>query len=107
MHKQIVQIEAKLEWRATIGPSGAWVGVCEPLHLVVQADSWSELIAAGATTVQALFRDLLEDNELDGFLRAHGWRAADPLPARDGDVEFGYDLDFQRVSASDLALGPS
>jgi hypothetical protein len=88
----IVQIQAKaqVQWRAQKSPtSKRWIGVCEPMNLVMEADSLDELHGVIDEAMQLLLVDLLRDNELEQFLREHGWRARDiPVQAKPEDVRF-------------------
>lgn len=92
-----VTIEAKLAWRAAQSPvSNRWVGVCEELNLAMEADSLDELHSLIPETMHLLMLDLLEDDELDSYLRDKGWLASD-LPEQHGaDVEF--DVPFQLIA---------
>lgn len=59
------------------------------MNLVMEADSLDELHSVIEEAMQLLLVDLLRDNELDQFLREHGWRAQDiPVQARPEDVQF-------------------
>jgi hypothetical protein len=73
----IVSIEgqAQLEWHATVGPSGRWIGVCKAMNLASEAESLDELYSVINETMQLMLFDLLADNELDRFLKDHGWKA--------------------------------
>ena len=85
-----IQGQAQLQWRAQRSiVSRRWIGVCEPMHLVMEADSLDELHSVIDEAMQLMLVDLLRDNELDTFLREHGWRAQDiPIQTRPEDVEF-------------------
>lgn len=39
-------------------------------------------------TMDAVMKDLLADNELDSFLREHGWTAAGPIPSEPDNIRF-------------------
>ena len=45
------------------------------MKLVSEADSLDELHSVINETIQLILSDLLRDNELDAFLRDHGWKA--------------------------------
>lgn len=85
-----VRLQSQLQWHATKSPSsGRWIGVCHAMNLSVEADSLDELHNLIHETLQLVFLDLLEDNELDQFLRERGWRAANlPTQHVGRDVEF-------------------
>ena len=84
----IVRINAQIPWNVTQGSGGAWVGICEPLKLTVQSSSWAELMEDIAQTLNAVLNDLLSSNELEHFLKDHGWVLTDALPRRPQDVRF-------------------
>jgi len=89
---RVIHINANVTWNAFRGPSGAWVGVCDPLGLTVGGDTWSELLEASSQAIDLLLQDLLEESELESFLRTRGWLPTTPLPALGEDVSF--DLPF-------------
>ena len=84
-----VTIEANVGWRAQRSTtSQRWIGVCEELNLSMEADSLDELHSLIPETMHLLMIDLLEDNELDQYLRDRGWRS-NQIPAHDrDDIEF-------------------
>ena len=85
-----VEVDSQLQWRATqSAASGRWIGVCDALSLVMEADSLDELYSVIHEAVQLLMTDLLEDDELTQYFRARGWRAAN-MPSRSDirDVQF-------------------
>ncbi len=75
-----IQIQATINWLVQRTPSGAWVGVCDPLGLTVEASDEVELRSVIGEAQHYLFLDLLEDGELDRFLRERGWHATAPIP---------------------------
>jgi predicted RNase H-like HicB family nuclease len=67
-----ITINAKLLWvifqdRA----SRYWIGVCDVLRISVQGKTVAELHENIEDALNSLFKDLLERNELDSFLRQH------------------------------------
>jgi len=59
------------------------------MNLVMEADSLDELHSVIDEAMQLMLVDLMRDNELDQFLREHGWHAQDmPAQARPEDVQF-------------------
>lgn len=86
--KTLVRINANLQWRYTIGKGGNYVAVCDPLKLTLQAPTWAELMEDTADVLDAIFTDLLNSQELDRFLRSHGWALAGQIPARPDEVQF-------------------
>jgi predicted RNase H-like HicB family nuclease len=84
----MVQINADLRWNVVRGKGGAWVGICEPLKLTVQAQTWAELMEDIGHTLDAILKDLLVSNELSQFLQDHGWKLVGAIPARPEGVRF-------------------
>lgn len=86
----IVKVEghAQLQWRAERGTSGRWVGICDAMKLVTEADSLDDLRSLIDETMQMVLVDLLRDNELQKFLQEHGWRAQVPQQADPAEVRF-------------------
>ena len=85
-----IQIQARLAWLARKNTRGVWIGVCDALGLTLEAATDSDLKSLIEETHHTLFLDLLEDGELDAFLRDRGWQAMGPLPTHfpDGGVRF-------------------
>ena len=83
-----VRVDANVRWQILRGQGSNWVGVCEPLKLTVQGETWAELMEDIALTLNALLNDLLASDELDRFLRDRGWTLMGPLPARPDGVRF-------------------
>jgi predicted RNase H-like HicB family nuclease len=84
----VVRIQANLQWRCFTGQGGHWIGVCEPLKLTVQGDTWAELMEDIGNTLDAMLKDLLQSNELEKFLRDHNWSLIGPIPVRPKAVRF-------------------
>jgi hypothetical protein len=87
---QIQTTQAQLRWNARRSPTSTrWIGVCDAMNLVMEADSLDELHSVIDEAMQLMLVDLLRDNELDQFLREHGWQARDmPVQVRPEDVRF-------------------
>jgi hypothetical protein len=77
-----VHIEGKVQWGCFRAKGGSWIGVCDPLKLTVQADTWAELMEDIGHTLDAMLSDLLKTNELDKFLQVQGWQATGPIPRK-------------------------
>jgi hypothetical protein len=107
----IVKIETKLQstlrWAVKhSSTSQRYIGACEPLNIVLEADSLDEMYSLINESLQLLFADLLSDNELDAFLRKKGWTAVNLCEAGSSDgvtfdvpwelVAAGASRDFQR-----------
>lgn len=84
---RLVRVEANLGLTCFRAKSGRWVGVCEPLKLTVQADTWGDLLESFRDTLDAVLSDLLATNELRQFFRDKGW-VAGPIPRHDANVQF-------------------
>jgi len=70
----VIQIQANLQWRAERGVhSDRWIGFCDPLGISAEATTLDELHTLIPEAIHILMLDLLEDNELDGFLMERGW----------------------------------
>lgn len=69
----LMRIEANVAFRAYRNKDGIWAGVCDPLGLTVEGESWSELLQNIDETMNLMLRDLLKRGELNRFLRARGW----------------------------------
>ncbi len=97
-----VQVKANLQWTVHRGKSGVWIGICDPLKLTVQSETWAELMEDIGLTLNDVLRDLLVSNELPQFLRDRGWQLMESLPTRQDEVRF--DVPFFPVMAG--ANGP-
>jgi hypothetical protein len=103
-----VQIQGQLVWRMTRDPrSDRFVAVCDPLAITAEAETWSKLTEIIDEEVNALFRDLFEEGELQDFFRERGWRplADTPLPTsmpKEG-MRFDVPMDIQSVPFELLA----
>ena len=81
-----------------------FVGVCEPLKLTVEADTWGELMETIGETLDAVLVDLMKSNELPQFLNSHGWSLVTPLPAESKGIRF--DVPFTIPALMMGANGP-
>jgi hypothetical protein len=87
---QVIEVKTTVEWRVWRSPSsGRWIAVCDAMNLAMEADSLDELYSITNEAMHVLLTDLLEDNELDQFLRERGW-ATEHVPggARGRNVGF-------------------
>jgi hypothetical protein len=79
--------QAKVQWRTTKSTaSKRFVGVCDPMNLSIEANSLDELYSMIPETIHLLMRDLLDDNEIEPFLREIGWQFPGELPKATEDV---------------------
>lgn len=88
----VMHIEAEIPWRIDRADSELWVGICDPLGLTVESETWAELMEDIALTLDAMLNDLLSSNELDPFLRERGWTAHGPT--RDSAESVRFDVPF-------------
>jgi len=86
---RLVRVDGKIQWQCLRAKGGHWIGICDPLKLTVQADTWADLMEDIGHTLDAMLKDLLGSNELDAFLRDHGWKVIGSIPVRPTkDVRF-------------------
>lgn len=78
----VIRINTKLPLNCFKATSGDWIAVCQSLGITVQAETWSELMEDIGYTLDAMFQELLISNELETFLRDHGWEAAGQIPTQ-------------------------
>lgn len=98
-----VQIEGNILWQFAQDPeTQQWVGVCHHLNLNALGDTFAEVQACASDAMEGLFRDLLESNELDEFLRQNGWRVADGLPAPGQQARFDVPYRQERTTVKEL-----
>lgn len=103
--KKFIEVQANLVWNAHRDPkSGVWIGICEPLNLNAIGDTFAQMQECANEAMTLLFADLFEENELDAFLKQHGWRV-DPTPTPGGQVpQFDIPVDWRRQGQfSDMA----
>jgi len=89
-----------LQWRFTIGKGGNYVAVCDPLKLTLQAATWAELMEDTSDVLNSIFLDLLTSNQLESFLRTHGWSMLGQLPRQVENVRFDVPFFFVPEMAS-------
>jgi hypothetical protein len=84
-----ISLQAQVEWKFfRDDTSKHWIAVCDALKQTVSAETWAELNDSIAETLDLLFRELLEKDELASFLRSHGWRLNQPIPEHRRNVRF-------------------
>ena len=82
-----MRVQANVPWQVE-SSDDSWIGVCEPLKLTVEADTYGGLMESISETLDAVLADLMKSNELPRFLQSHGWRLITPLPTQVEDVRF-------------------
>lgn len=71
----MVSIHAAVTWRAVRSKrSPVWVGTCQDLGLVAEAESLDELYSSVMETMDLLFHDLVKEGDLDEFLSEKDWQ---------------------------------
>lgn len=102
----LVRIDTKLEWQIARDPSSnRWVGVCRPLAITAEGETWAELTSILAEIVSELLVDLYRDGELAKFLQDRGWQPLIALPTkmpREG-LKFDIPMDLKRVPVTTLS----
>jgi len=99
MQQLLIRIEANVPWKCFLAKGGNWVGVCDPLSLTVQSDTYASLMEEIGEALNAIFKDLLESQELPRFLQRHGWSPITPIPQDPSEVRFDIPFSAQRVSS--------
>lgn len=94
-----VLINAKLQWQYFRSKNGNYIGVCDPLKITLQADTFSDLTEEINITLNALMKDLLSEGELDRFLRDRGWTAVG-LPTGPMNVRFDVPFSIEAMKAN-------
>ena len=85
----VVKIDGKTDWNCFRAKGeGNWIGVCDPLGLTIQSDTWANLMGDIGLTINAMFIDLLESQDLTQFLRDRGWQPVGKIPKKPTDVWF-------------------
>ena len=87
--QNVVRINGNAEWKIQKTQSGLYVGICDPLGLTVQADTWAEMMEVINDAMEMLFSDLIETKEFEQFLSERGWVADGPR-----EIDSKFDLPF-------------
>ena len=82
MHSTTVHIDATLQWQLVRTARGAFLAVCEPLGLTLEADDEAEARSIIGEGLHHFFLDHFEEGTLERFLAMKGWRLLSPLPQR-------------------------
>ena len=70
-----LKAEGTVECIAHLMKSGKWIGECEALGIIIESDDLNDLYGQFHEAFKLLMRDLMEDGELDAFLKTMGWTA--------------------------------
>ncbi|MGH7356567.1 MAG: hypothetical protein ACRELS_18565 [Candidatus Rokuibacteriota bacterium] len=102
----VIQVESRgqLPWSVIRAKGGHWVAVCEPLSLTIQSDTWATLMEDIAHALNALLVDLMQEGELDAFLRERGWRLVGPIPSKPDEAWFDVPFEPTRKTDRDLEI---
>jgi predicted RNase H-like HicB family nuclease len=87
-----VRVKGQVPWGILQAKGGNWVAICEPLKITLQAETWANLMEDIAFALDAMFKELLSSNELNRFMKDHGWKLIDQIPRYRADLRF--DLPF-------------
>ena len=90
----VVRIEGNVEWRV-LETEGGYLGDCDSLNVVVEAETSPELYEAIGEAITFLLHDLYTDGELENFLQDRGWVAHGELNA---ESKFDIPLDLLNVN---------
>lgn len=60
--------------------SASWIAECETLNVIVEGKSFEEVCSLADEAICLLFTDLLDDGDLDPFLKGLGWTLKGPIP---------------------------
>ncbi len=102
-----IEVGGNIAWVAKrSGQSDRWIGICEPMGLTVDAATLDELHSVIAETMYLVLTDLLEDNELDAFLRKRGWTAVQDSAAGERSPEFNVPWELIAEGARDPERRP-
>jgi len=86
------EIGATISWKVEVFEN-CFVGKCDALRLVTQADTLNELKQSMADMLKDLFEDLILSDELEQYLREVGWTNTASLPSISReDIEKGASL---------------
>ena len=89
----VVQIDGKVSWVVSRDPdSKGWVGVCPPLNLTAEGDTFEELNKSQIEAMALLFADLFAEGELEAFLRRNHWAAALPKPGTKAKFDMPFEM---------------
>ena len=84
----VVQINGKVPWQCFRSSGGSWIAVCDLLKLTIEAETWALLMEGIGKSINAIFKERFESDQLDQFLREHGWKPAGELPSSPKTIYF-------------------
>jgi len=59
----LIRINGQVPWRCFPAKGGNWIGICDPLKLTLQAETWNELVDEIGITLDSFLKELLTSNE--------------------------------------------
>ena len=76
-----IVLDAKIQCSVTrVEESDTWIVECSTLSVIVEGDSLEEACSLADEAISLLFTDLLDEGDLDLFLKSHGWKLMLPAP---------------------------
>jgi len=90
----LVRINGQVPWRCFPAQSGNWIGICDPLKLTLQAETWGELVEEMGITLNSFLTELFTSNNFDRFMRENGWSVIGPIPRQEQAKQLRFDLPF-------------
>jgi hypothetical protein len=97
-----ILVDANILWQVFRSKNENWLGICEPLKLTIQSDTYADLMEDIGLALDGLLKEMLATNELNSFLRDRGWQLVGAFPNPQQHVRF--DVPF--VPAMMGANGP-
>lgn len=103
--RQTIHIQANLCWLVAHDKrANMWVADCPLLKIVVEGETYSQLLESADACLQALFVDLVSTGEIGRFLHEHNWKVVGALPTKlPPRVRFDIPYEIQRRNAHDFA----
>lgn len=93
-----ITVKGKVDWQVRrSSTSRRWIATCQPLDLILEADSLDEMHSVIAEAIELLLTDLLLDRELDEFLRERGWTARN-VPSTDIPEDVKFNLPWHMIA---------
>lgn len=84
----LVRVDANLIWQIRQYKDGGYLAICDPIGITIEGETMSELMEEISSTLDAMLRNLLKTNDLDRFMREHGWKILGRIPTPKRDIRF-------------------
>ncbi len=78
--------------------SGNWIGVCEALNLTALGETTQDLNQAIFEAMDALFRDLLIEDELERYLYRRNWQLNGKFPVDPTADDVRFDIPIELIA---------